>query len=292
MLDINKITPKGKIYKYCSLNTCLKILKNGTLYFQNPQYFNDPFDCNISILKFSRTKEAERELRTAIEIKIYPTSIDKENEFREIWDDDIEFDKCWRKSIKMKIYSSGVSCFSERNNNTLMWSYYADQHYGMCLEFDSKFKLDEILIDKDITRRMFVRVDYSKKKKIDYNYNKYEGVYDLYAYKSEDWKHEQEVRLVVIELNWLKNEQKKLIANEEKSLIINKESRLILNKERLLEFNKNFITGLIFGCHMEDVQINEIIKLAKEKGYKLKFKKAIMDDFKLRFVEMFPTKQI
>lgn len=31
----------------------------------------------------------------------------------------------------------GISCFSEINNDLLMWAYYADGHKGFCLEFDT-----------------------------------------------------------------------------------------------------------------------------------------------------------
>lgn len=38
-------------------------------------------------------------------------------------------------AIKRRIASFGVTCFSTELQNTLMWSHYADQHSGFCIEY-------------------------------------------------------------------------------------------------------------------------------------------------------------
>ena len=44
-----------------------------------------------------------------------------------------------------------MTCFSENNNNTLMWSHYADSHKGFCLEYDLKrIKKDPFEIKKHL----------------------------------------------------------------------------------------------------------------------------------------------
>ncbi|MGR3809769.1 DUF2971 domain-containing protein [Jiulongibacter sp. NS-SX5] len=37
------------------------------------------------------------------------------------------------------VHEHGVSCFTEINNDILMWAYYSQGHKGLCLEFDTSF---------------------------------------------------------------------------------------------------------------------------------------------------------
>ena len=104
---------------------------------------------------------------------------------------------------------------------------------------------------------MFINVDYTKKEQIEYNFDRKECVIHLFSNKSKDWEHEEEVRLTVIG-----------------------------RKDRYLRFNPSFITGIIFGCRMEESEIDEIKFLAESKNYRLKYSKGIKDKYELKFKDI------
>jgi hypothetical protein len=52
-------------------------------------------------------------------------------------------------NIKDKLHTNrGVLCFSENWSNPVMWSHYADKHYGLCLEFE-------------VSRDLLAKIEYS-----------------------------------------------------------------------------------------------------------------------------------
>lgn len=77
---------------------------------------------------------------------IYPSELDyfeKTNEFKK----EMEFLR------DLFLNNSATACFTETNNDFLMWSHYADRHAGICIEFELKRLNDsscEIPIDLEI----------------------------------------------------------------------------------------------------------------------------------------------
>ena len=47
----------------------------------------------------------------------------------------IAAEKSFEERNKINLYERGVCCFSEKKDDILMWSHYADGHKGFCLEF-------------------------------------------------------------------------------------------------------------------------------------------------------------
>lgn len=91
----------------------------------------------------------------------------------------------------------GVCCFSKNKENLLMWSHYADSHRGICLEFDDKLepfsKNFEVIYKSDIP---------NLNSDLLFNENdQLESFRKLLSYKSEDWKHEEELRVLHQEKN-------------------------------------------------------------------------------------------
>lgn len=81
----------------------LENLRNYRIWLANPGSFNDLYDCNPPInSKGSKVKEWKARHIRANMPNVYQ-----------------------------------VACFSERNDNTQMWSHYADYHQGFCIEFST-----------------------------------------------------------------------------------------------------------------------------------------------------------
>jgi Protein of unknown function (DUF2971) len=94
-----------------------------------------------------------------------------------------------QRGVENFLNSRGVTCFSETNENLLMWSHYADRGQGICLEFDTAYAP----FDK------FRKVDYTEDiPEIDLTQVLIEDDHDeilrLYCTKSLHWSYEREWR--------------------------------------------------------------------------------------------------
>lgn len=98
-----------------------------------------------------------------------------------------------------------VSCLTTHNDNTLMWSHYADKHQGICIEYDISniYKRKEVILKKikyhtkmnrynsftsndDLTIRNFVLDEYTE-----INY-----IIESFTIKSKEWEYEDEYRIL------------------------------------------------------------------------------------------------
>lgn len=212
------------LYKYMSIDTAKLILSNGNVKFSNPIDFNDPFDCNITI----DTDNSEEEIENYILdlSKKYQLNNKELYQLRDTFlNNDNRFNMTIN-AIKNAKKEFGITCFSKKYDDLLMWAHYADKHRGVVFKFD-------ILEDTDFFMTPF-HVIYSAK------YPKYNYIRDkdwlsklLLETKSSDWKYEKEVRVM-----------KRGVG--------------------LYPIRKNALKGLIFGCQVLENQKIELIRLAKE----------------------------
>jgi len=159
MIDV----PPPKLYKYQSCNEyTFNNLRKGCLWFAKPQSFNDPFDCDVN---FQVTDVTQENL-----ISIF-------NDMRKTVPNKKEFDRKYihngkvnalfesavinaslnaTNEVKKKWLKIGVTCFSEKNDDILMWSHYSSSHHGFCLEFDTRYSP---FIEQD--KETLIKVDYS-----------------------------------------------------------------------------------------------------------------------------------
>ena len=148
-----------------SYNIC-NIMKG----FLAPKYHNALNDCQakISLEQFS--------VYDAIAyICAYDSTFSKEN----------LVDECIvgiTHGFPIQASNNKISCFSERYDSLLMWAYYANNARGICLEFNAP--LDNIL------KIHCHKVQYT------HNFQPDPSGFDYYFYKSEQWAHEQEWRIV------------------------------------------------------------------------------------------------
>lgn len=152
-------------YKYCKINdNTLNSLKNNNLFFSSIATFNDPFESAVSIQNDKIEKEICKKIIKLIKNKIDPNfnmsideistlkdfilKIDKEERIpKDVLEESIDLTK---DSIKYKIdeittylytlsnINHRICCLSTVNNNIKMWSHYADDHKGFCLEYNFK----------------------------------------------------------------------------------------------------------------------------------------------------------
>ena len=96
-----------------------------------------------------------------------------------------------------KFAKIGVCCFSKSNDNLLMWSYYADSHHGICLEFDSRYEPFSKAFNVEYKSEI---PDVNSDLLFEEEDNA-ESIKKLLSFKSIDWKHEEEMRIFHHESN-------------------------------------------------------------------------------------------
>jgi hypothetical protein len=204
------------LYKYRSFQENVKegkryqkeSFENSTLYFASQKDINDPFD-----LKIRKKLELLPEADIIMRHLFYRGRQERNKSFDSLWEiAELEFnqnivnDKDHYKKMSLvdleewgKAFDRRILCLSERNNDTLMWSHYANSNQGFCLGYN-RLKLDVFLREKFGTHPFAFR-------KVKY-FEEYPEIKPLIG-KNEDnllnrlfsksniWKYEQEWRFII-----------------------------------------------------------------------------------------------
>lgn len=234
------------IYKYTNFSALKKILKSGKIYFSKPSNFNDPFDCNLTIDTNN----------TDLEINNYIDEITEKNKlsetdskkYRTKYLNPTERFELTNTSVKQTKESFGVSCFSRKFDNLIMWAHYADKHRGVVLKFD-------ILEDTDFFMTP-VPIQY-KAEYPTFNYlrNRDSIGKFLLETKSLDWAYEDEIRIMK-------------------------------HGSGLYKIKKSALVEIIFGCGFTEKNRKRIVRIAKNNKWvnlKFTFAQISLKDFKLNF---------
>lgn len=148
-----------------SLEYLFDLLANGRINFQNPNKFNDPFDCCPQHIPVDLVKESG--LPAAV--------INSMN------------------SSMHGVISAvcGICCFSSAPDNMLLWSHYGDHHRSVCVGFDADFLASNVPVNNKGNPL------YEGVTKVIYGNNRpSSGSADAYHVKAECWEYEDEYRLI------------------------------------------------------------------------------------------------
>ncbi|QDU99126.1 DUF2971 domain-containing protein [Lignipirellula cremea] len=119
-----------------------KILETMKLWASKPGAFNDPFDCDLDVagriteadvLHAATTEHGHRSQWPADIRRFIDSILDENGQFTQAERDRLD------REIELLIddnRNSGVICLSEVNDSILMWSHYACNHTGICIEFE------------------------------------------------------------------------------------------------------------------------------------------------------------
>lgn len=210
-------------------NYSLEALQNNTVHLSHPTAFNDPFDGTlmISFEAYCKRlgKDFEKEfgltipdgLSTEKIIEAIHTNIENSQSLKEFTNQIHQ----WHHEEMHKLQNMGVCCFTdpEMLSKNLMWSHYANDHQGFCIEY--QLPEHPVLQDEDwITglkpweRSMLMhtfpvaycekRLDFSQKwpemDSIIRNSSDYSDVFPYYQYglitKGIEWSYEREWRFI------------------------------------------------------------------------------------------------
>lgn len=288
------------IFKYVNLHGATEILKNGSLLFSSPLYFNDPFDVSIQTLFGYDPLDLISHSKAFVDLITSTTDFPETNGFdssisiqmlhslyrsatsskKEALLKSLNPDVLWNKenlknealdiTMKMKaLYScAGILSATKRHDNYLLWAHYADKHQGAVIEFQANVQKDSMLTlmeDVDYTdERPFLYDSHEDflKKSIFKTSNDILDIYNrkITKTKSLEWRYEEEIRLY----------QPMLVNIPEGK------------KYHLLDYHHDEIQSIFLGCKMSTTEKDLISSLAQEKNPNVKIYEMVPDIYKYK----------
>ena len=173
-----------KLYSYKKINAYWKdAVFKGCVHMSYASDFNDPFDC-LPTIDFSKDSgaiaTAYREYSKSMEPRCRKAKKDIDNVVKD------SLEKIQKNSL--------ITCFTETYESMLMWSYYTDNHKGICIEYDTKkddaFKLMTLPVVYKEKRYNAIRELTTQNKNI---------IMNSHLYKDACWEHEHEWRILCSE---------------------------------------------------------------------------------------------
>ena len=227
------------LHKYYRIDQRLiNLLVHNEVWFSNPEGFNDPYDCNLTIDSTNTLEEIHNHLKEkAINQKLNFTDTEILAKAKYWFQNPNELSDYLRTNQKEELKRKGIACFSRSDSILLMWSHYADSHMGTCLTFDMtkdhNFFSLPFLVDypQEYPRINFIR---EKSSRVRYKH--------IIATKSIDWKYEEEVRIL-------------------------KDTRDHGQSRGNIKFNKESLIEIKFGLRSSPKDIETIRKITECQGY-------------------------
>lgn len=239
------------LYKYRTIESATRSLRQPSIYMNSIIDFNDPYEGHF-VLEGANTFADWKCFLEQTAPCLSPDIIKyKANEMTR---NPQEAQKLVNDIIQSNLANTGVFCLSTNNKNIPMWAYYAEEHKGICIEYD--ILQDEQLCD------ILLPVNYSNDY-IRFNYLKdSSGVTKAIRQKAECWKHESEYRLIK------------------------------LNKAKVaIDLTPKAISSIIFGCRFvegKEDATKEFLELLHDPKYShVKVKRCIqkLDSYELQIVD-------
>lgn len=221
-----KIT--GIVYKYHKINSHLEnLFKDKTIWHSPADSFNDPFEFKAIIIENTKAEEIRKWFQSTSRKfdeetldKIVNAWMQKDSKERAEW---------LTNTCQDVLKKGGVSCFSLRHDNLLMWAHYGDYHKGVCLEFNVEH---DLTFFKDV-----LAVNYKEEyPKIDLIEKQKHAFTEIITTKSAHWQYEEEYRSC-------------------------KQSH------GAIPFNPEALRSVIFGCRVDESIIDNNIQIIKNAGF-------------------------
>lgn len=168
-----------KLYKYIDLKGATMLLSEGCFKFSRSKEFNDPFDLYDGQIDFKRFEFQNTQQFSRHDRRILHRG--REKAARVAW--------------KQQKSNFGISCFSKKYDDILMWSHYADKHKGVCLEFE--INANRLLEDEFFLFAVEYTNEFSLLSHFDKDLNKSANHFQQYiSTKALPWQYEEEIRIV------------------------------------------------------------------------------------------------
>ena len=165
-------------------------VKEQKMWYSAPCNFNDVFDCEISI---DETGIFNSALQMVPDKRGVRPGSQMWHQLKQTINKEI---RSLRSTFEYMKTTTGISCLSESYDSLLMWAHYANNHRGICVEYD----IMEINNQLHFTP---VPIIYSNERVCFNNLNTDTAGNDAFAFflrsitsKSEEWSYEREWRII------------------------------------------------------------------------------------------------
>lgn len=202
-----------KLYKYRSFGVnSLRLLSKGEIYYANPRSFNDPLDCNPTVrvdtdrasierLCFRMLAAAHGEEKALKEIGNHRYMSTQCGDYKANPKAEKDYKRRLGSEIKQlvdaEMASRGVLSLAERWDCPLMWSHYADEHRGLCIEYDMNDHRCSHIKPVDYRRPRSIKITELTQWKLNKSAEAEQNVLDTYFFaKSLQWRYEKEWRYI------------------------------------------------------------------------------------------------
>lgn len=222
--QLKKISNKtAYAFRRCSTFVYQSLI-NEELNVSSPSTFNDPYDCPIIELLNNKSEIYKLIRKACLEsIKI----------------------ACFVRNTKLEDVEGKEELKREGDKdeylNSLMWAHYADSHKGICIKYRLPNDISVLNGGNPYTLSFLGDVEYNDEKLGKYSSKRKIAYKDAFFLKVEDWKYENELRLLHFDLE---------NSNPYKSIDI-----------------PNCIEAIYFGLKCPDVERETIMKIMKEKQF-------------------------
>ena len=211
----NSKAPKH-LYKYCGFNVnTLRLLSEAEVYYASPSSFNDPLDSNPTIQIDVDRSDLEKVLYAML-----VSSAGKDEALKQIdnhrymsteygdYKSDPETNDYYMRRLARHVNAllhaefgkRGVFSLAAMWDNPLMWSHYADEHRGLCVEFDLVDTAFENLRAVDYRRPRSIKVSDILEWKVRRSKAAHSLIEEtFFVAKAPQWRYEREWRDVATE---------------------------------------------------------------------------------------------
>jgi hypothetical protein len=240
------------LYKYGSITGRSEtVFSTPTLWLASPATLNDPFECrpwltfegsrDEIVESLARGIRAQNPMIPPFEANAHAVSIWLEGRHRDpkTWEN-------FRADLTSKFaHGIGLYCLSETCENILMWSHYAAQHQGYCLQFEWKETAPFFGYAQQVKyAEEFPIVDVYKtspEKQLDL----------IFLTKYVGWDYEREWRIIDHDTG-----------------------------PGLRQYAAELLTGVVFGLRMSDEHKAQIRNWTSSRGHPVRFYQAVQDSRK------------
>ncbi|MBS1174370.1 MAG: hypothetical protein H6R05_501 [Burkholderiaceae bacterium] len=245
-------------YKFKPIDKWLiDAIVNCSIYASKPENLNDPFDCQIDLEK-------------AFEQAISSATGQKLNFIKSFYENK-EFIENWKHEISLKGVYSFSFISNETLSNPLMWSHYADEHRGVCLEYiiPKQFIIDNLISPNAENNLVLCN-------KVEYQNS---GIVNAILEAPQELRSFTQILL------------SKYLLTKNISWQYENEGRLILKLSGSIKLPKTSLHRVYFGLRSNESDITLITKLAKNYSGCNSFYKLTKDnrDYQVNFQEIEPT---
>lgn len=205
-----RLQSHGAFYQYQPARNTdhdrLSGLEGNKLWISDPAKFNDPLDLRLPIRDLSHRGPFDDEIRLKKALSALLVDNPSINDF---WLYDLSLLKAFDdwiggysqleeiiSAVERRFQSLGVSCYTSDPINPLMWSHYADQHEGFCVEYAVR-QLDLAVTNPSFSQHYVQYVTKLPELCLsEVLFSPHQVVNRMLATKTVEWAYEREWRLV------------------------------------------------------------------------------------------------